>query len=127
MKALWITALPAMAALVVACSRNEMPEPPEGQALFVENCASCHGADARGGSGPDLTGLAAANGGTMPRARVLSQIDGYGRGSLPVEAMPEFGELLEGDTVPLEVDGQLTPTPRALAALLSYLESVQQP
>lgn len=125
MKTLWIAALPGLVALAVACTRNEMPEPPEGRALFVENCASCHGVDATGSIGPDLTRLAAANGGQMPRAQVLSQIDGYGRGSLPAEAMPEFGSLLEGETVPLEVDGTLTPTPRPLAALLSYLESVQ--
>jgi hypothetical protein len=29
------------------------------------------------------------------------------------------------DTVPVEVDGILTPTPRSLAALLAYLESIQ--
>jgi hypothetical protein len=39
--------------------------------------------------------------------------------------MPEFGALLEGETVPVEVDGTLTPTPRPLAALLAYLESIQ--
>lgn len=27
-----------------------------GETLFADNCASCHGADATGGSGPDLTG-----------------------------------------------------------------------
>lgn len=26
-----------------------------GETLFADNCASCHGADATGGSGPDLT------------------------------------------------------------------------
>jgi hypothetical protein len=41
--------------------------------------------------------------------------------------MPEFGALLEGDTVPVDVgDGVLTPTPRPLAALLAYLESIQE-
>jgi hypothetical protein len=41
--------------------------------------------------------------------------------------MPEFGLLLEGDTVPVDVgDGVFTPTPRPLAALLVYLESIQQ-
>lgn len=124
MKHLWIASLPAVA-LVVACSSNDMPEPDEGRVLFMENCASCHGLDATGSIGPDLTGLSAANGGSFPRAQVLSQIDGYGRGSLPVDAMPEFGSLLEGDTVPLEVDGGLTPTPRPLVALVTYLESVQ--
>ncbi|MEX0283545.1 MAG: c-type cytochrome [Paracoccaceae bacterium] len=125
MKSIWMAGLPAVA-FVVACSVNEMPGPPEGQALFAQNCAGCHGADATGGIGPDLTRIAARNGGGFPRARVLSQIDGYGRGKVPAEAMPEFGALLEGETVPLEVDGTLTPTPRPLAALLAYLESVQQ-
>jgi hypothetical protein len=41
--------------------------------------------------------------------------------------MPQFGALLQGDLVPVEVDGVLTPTPRPLAALLSYLESIQVP
>ena len=39
--------------------------------------------------------------------------------------MPEFGADLSGDLVPLDIDGVLTPTPRALAALLAYLESIQ--
>jgi hypothetical protein len=65
--------------------------------------------------------------GTFPRARVLSVIDGYDRTGLPGHDMPEFGLLLEGDTVPVDVgDGVLTPTPRPLAALLAYLESIQR-
>jgi menaquinol-cytochrome c reductase cytochrome b/c subunit len=31
-------------------------DPAAGETLFAANCASCHGADATGGSGPDLTG-----------------------------------------------------------------------
>jgi hypothetical protein len=53
-------------------------------------------------------------------------IDGYDRTGLPGQDMPEFGLLLEGETVPLDVgDGVLTPTPRPLAALMAYLESIQ--
>ena len=121
-----------VAALLVACVAESMPEPVEGQMLFAENCTSCHGENARGGvryAGkvtPDLTRIAARNGGVFPRARVMSQIDGYGRGKLPVEKMPEFGALLSGEQVPVEVDGTLTPTPRSLAALLFYLESIQR-
>ncbi len=126
MKSLWTMFLPA-ACVVAACATNDMPGPSQGQLLFAQNCTSCHGADATGGVGPDLTRIAARNGGTFPRAAVLSQIDGYGRGSLSEDLMPEFGSLLEGDTVPVEVDGTLTPTPSPLAALLAYLESVQQP
>ncbi len=40
--------------------------------------------------------------------------------------MPEFGLLLEGDAVPVDVgDGVLTSTSRPLAVLLVYLESIQ--
>lgn len=123
------------AALLGACTVTEMPGPPEGARLFAENCAACHGADARGagpetlGIGkvpPDLTAISVRNGGSFPRARVLSVIDGYRQGTHPDRVMPEFGADLGGDLVPVEVDGVMTPTPRALAALLAYLESIQQ-
>ena len=118
---------------VVACVQVSMPEAPEGQVLFAENCAQCHGPSGKG-DGPwaasmrphpaDLTQL--SDDGVFPRARVLSVIDGYDRTGLPGHEMPEFGLLLRGDTVPVDVgDGVLTPTPRPLAALLAYLESIQ--
>ena len=110
-----------------------MPEPDEGGMLFAQNCATCHGSDAKGRAlangrtAPDLTGIELLNGGEFPRARVLSVIDGYDRTGLPGKDMPEFGLLLRGDTVPIDVgDGVLTPTPRPLAALLAYLESIQR-
>ena len=128
-------ALLGMGALAVACTQVSMPEPPEGAALYAENCVQCHGVNGKGGGEwassmspvpSDLTQLSVN--GVFPRARVLSVIDGYDRTGLPGQEMPEFGLLLEGDTVPLDVgDGVLTPTPRPLAALLAYLESIQTP
>ena len=123
--------LPMALLALAACNTDAMPEPDEGAMLFAENCTACHGADARGGvkvgnrTAPDLTRISARNGGSFPRARVMSQIDGYGKGKLPVEQMPEFGALLSGEPVPVEVNGVMTPTPRSLAALLFYLESIQ--
>lgn len=120
-----------IAFLVAACAVNEMPEAPEGRALFVENCAQCHSSNAKGGkewppvlgrAPPDLTGLYARG---FDRASVLSKIDGFARGPFEGHEMPEFGSYLSGETVPVEVDGVLTPVPRKLAALLTYLESVQ--
>ncbi len=124
----------AVLGLLAACASNDMPESPEGAALFADNCTACH--DYRGtGSeplvggqiAPDLTRIAARNKGVFPRAQVLSQIDGYGRGKVSAEVMPEFGALLKGDLVPVMVDNTLTPTPRPLAALLVYLEGIQVP
>lgn len=123
-------------AALAACKPNEMPEANEGRRLFVENCAICHGPDAKG-SGPsarglnpppsDLTLIKARHGGSFPKAKVLSILDGYTRVDLPGQNMPEFGELLRGDLVPIDTgDGILTPTPRKLVALLEYLETIQQ-
>ena len=118
---------------VAGCMTAEMPSPDDGRALFVENCVVCHGNDARG-NGPmaramskppkNLTLIKVRHGGTFPRARVLSTIDGYTRLDMP--NMPEFGALLEGDEIPFDSgDGKMTPTPRKLVALVEYLESIQ--
>lgn len=134
MKPLW--AVLALGGVVAACATVDMPEAPEGAALFDENCAVCHGNSGRG-DGPwsegmtpkpaDLTALSRANDGIFPMARILSVIDGYDRTGLPGVEMPEFGLLLHGDTVPVDVgDGVLTPTPRPLVALLVYIESLQR-
>ena len=127
--------LAALAALA-ACKPNEMPEPDDGRRLFVENCALCHGrqglGDGPAGAGlkpgpADLTRISARNGGRFPRAEVLSTLDGYSRVDFPGAGMPEFGELLRGDLIPVDVgDGRPTPTPRKLVALMESLESIQR-
>ncbi|MDF1669798.1 MAG: c-type cytochrome [Roseovarius sp.] len=128
------TTVVALVLGVAACTQISMPEAPEGQKLFAENCVQCHGISGKG-DGPwanlmtpqpsDLTQLSVN--GVFSRARVLSIIDGYDRTGLPGKGMPEFGDLLEGDTIPVDVgDGVLTPTPRPLAALLAYMESIQE-
>jgi mono/diheme cytochrome c family protein len=129
----WMTMI-ALGALG-ACVETEMPAPDEGRALFMQHCAACHGPGAQG-DGPlaaelglmpaDLTRIAQRNGGALPRAQVMSTIDGYARSDAP-DGMPEFGVLLEGDLVPFDSgDGMQTPTPRKLVALLEYLESIQE-
>ena len=118
-----------------ACMPREMPEVAQGRALFQTNCVICHGATGVGDGelapdlsppAADLTQITARNGGTFPVVSVLSTIDGYTRMSAPGQDMPEFGLLLQGDTVPVDTgDGVFSPTPRPLAALLSYLELIQ--
>ena len=122
----WPAALVPVAVILAACAMpDEMPVASDGAKIFAANCVACHGADARGGTGPDLTTIAARNDGVFPRARTLSVIDGYTRDAHAGRAMPEFGASLSGETVPVDIDGTLTPTPRDLAALLAYLESIQ--
>ncbi|WP_050930424.1 c-type cytochrome [Aestuariivita boseongensis] len=127
--ALWLTAF----ALGACAMQNEMPQPREGAKLFADNCTACHGfrADEEavligGQTAPNLSRISARNGGEFPRAAVLSQIDGFSRGSHAGEVMPEFGAELTGPLVPVDIDGTLTPTPRPLAALLAYLEDIQE-
>lgn len=119
----------------MACAVSQMPEAPEGQAIFDENCVICHGVTGRGdgefalGMKPapaDLTKISQRAGGTFPRAKVLSVIDGYAHRA-PQAEMPEFGLLLRGESVPIDVgDGVMSPVPRPLAAIMVYLEQIQR-
>lgn len=127
-------------ALLAACA----PAPEEGgrtdaahgAALYAKNCAACHGADAKGdgteslGLGtppPDLTGLAARNGGTFPRDYVLTTIDGAARANDPDAAMPEFGAHgLEHLEIPAH-NMLASPLPTDLFAITAYLETLQTP
>lgn len=130
-----ITATATGALFLAGCAVSSMPEPSEGALLFAENCVVCHGSTAQG-DGPlawalakkpaDLTKLASSRDGVLPRTHVLAVIDGYQRFELPGQEMPEFGLLLQGPTVPVDLgDGSFTPVPRPLVALLTYLESIQ--
>lgn len=140
MRAFLISALAATA--LAGCmpegqgAPGEMPGPQDGKALFMDNCAICHGEDGRG-NGPyarrmqkapkDLTLITLRHKDKFPRAKIMSIIDGYARSDMTGEGMPEFGALLEGDLVPFDSgDGRQTPTPRKLVALLEYLETIQQ-
>ena len=107
-----------------------------GRANFQAYCAGCHGetgrgngpiANDRGVAVPDLTRIAARNGGIFPKARVMSVVDGYTRADQHGSTMPEFGALLEGPTVLVEFEGGvMTPTPAPLVALADYLEGLQE-
>lgn len=117
---------------LAACAREEVPID-AGRALFVENCAACHGMGARG-DGPladgmrprpaDLTQIAARNGGIWDMAAVMSRIDGYRQEG---GSMPEFGAVLEGPTVMVDTgDGIETPAPQPLFELADFLRRIQE-
>ena len=129
--ATWIGCVAALG--LWGCTEPEMPTPVEGEGVYLDNCAACHGVRGQGGllvggqDAPDLTRIAARRGGEFPRAEILSRIDGYGRGHDTSEVMPQFGAMLTGPAIPMEVDGVMTPTPRSLVALVTYLEDAQVP
>ena len=116
---------------LVAC----VEEPIDGRTAYLENCASCHGADGKGDgpmarglavAPPDLTMIAARNSGVFPTNQVMSTIDGLDRGAHFSDAMPEFGAGDMGATVIVEEDGLGTPVPMQLLVLTEYLQSIQQ-
>ena len=41
---------------LAACGSGLTGDPTAGEAIYADSCASCHGADATGGSGPSLIG-----------------------------------------------------------------------
>mgnify|MGYP000253531582 FL=1 len=130
-KALWIAPL-----VLAGCVEQELDVSAEaGGILFQENCAACHGSDARGAGDfgvelfqipPDLTVLAADNGGVFPRDYVLGVIDGYHRDPAFSAAMPEFGAGGLGPTVLVDDGEEVTPIPARLLAIGAWLESVQE-
>ena len=97
---------------------------------FDRYCASCHGADGRGG-GPvasalknrptDLTTLARRNGGTFPRERVAAFVEGTERLSLTHGSgdMPVWGRVLRG------LESSDARIKVRLANLVAYVESLQ--
>jgi cytochrome c1 len=121
---------------LAGCVEQELDVSAEaGATLFADNCAACHGADAKGAGEfgvqlfnipPDLTQLSAENGGVFPMDYVLGVIDGFDREPHFSAAMPEFGEGDLGPTVIVEEDGLGTPVPARLLALAAWLETVQQ-
>jgi hypothetical protein len=121
--------------LTVALSGCEREAEISPRAAFMEDCSACHGPTGTGSRAlglaldppaPDLTGLAARNGGVFPRDYVMSTIDGFARGAHFSPAMPEFGASDMGDTVIVEnPDGTGTPVPARLLALADYVESLQ--
>jgi len=104
--------------------------PQAGRALYDQNCAACHGADARGGAQmPDLTQIAARAGGSYPQMRVLDKLDGYARGQTAYDGaeMPNFGDLLIGRLTRVQTaSGQSRAMPEAIVALDAYLQSIQR-
>jgi len=124
------------AALAAACVMQPEPGSPEAGALaFAQDCAACHGADGRGAgpatpdigrTPPDLTTLAARNGGEFPQLYVLAIIDGLERDQHFSDVMPEFGAGDMGGTIVVELEeGIGTPVPSRLLALVAYLETIQ--
>jgi mono/diheme cytochrome c family protein len=99
------------ATLLVGCAHERVVDPTadySGQRLYETYCSACHGLDGNGNGpvqpftatqAPQLTRLAARNGGSFPAERVFHTIDGQFETPPPnTRHMPIWGyELFAGE------------------------------
>lgn len=108
----------------------------DGEELYVELCAVCHGVDGTGGGPaagaltkplPDLTAIAAANDGVFPRAEVEKAIRGQGEiAAHGSTEMPIWGRAFF-DTRPDFKPGQRwAVAEQRIFNLTEYLASIQE-
>lgn len=103
----------------------------DGAALFKTWCASCHGMTAQGNGAlapmlkrvpPDLTLIAAKNGGAFPTVRIRRIVDGRDVQSHGDPDMPVWGSAFKSAQ-----DGYTEESVRArIEAVVSYLEAIQK-
>jgi len=106
-----------------------------GARLFEENCAVCHGIEARGDgpmaevlviAPPDLTMIAARFGGQFPRIGVAWMIDGRDSILSHGGEMPIFGRIFGAQSEILRSrGGQTLLTSPEIVDLVGYLEGIQ--
>jgi len=107
-----------------------------GQELYQRYCIACHGPDGRGDGPmvrvltvdpPDLTQLAAGNGGSFPRARVIWRIDGRDPLLAHGNEMPVYGDLFAGRDLAIRSEtGEVMQSAQPMADLIAWLEALQQ-
>ncbi len=106
-----------------------------GERLFGQHCAVCHGLSLRGDGPmvdvllfqpPDLRQIAQRFGGTFPRIGVAWMIDGRDLNLSHGGDMPIFGFIFEDTSEILRSQGgQTLLTSPQIVDLVAYLESVQ--
>jgi len=102
-----------------------------GRVLYMEHCASCHGAAARG-DGPaadslrraptDLTSFSRANGGVFPSEKTRRIIDGRGVPSHGSVEMPVWGTVFKAASP----TGGSRAVQDRIDAIVAFLESIQE-
>lgn len=128
--------IPATALLVAFAAAQSQPPPsePDGEALFVRYCASCHGRLGEGDgpvaaaiqvSVPNLRTLASRAGGSFPRDSVIRFIDGR---DLPDahgdRLMPVWGETFSVDAEDPASRADLAR--RRITAIADYIAELQR-
>lgn len=127
----------ALAAAALGCASTSYWSEPStytGPELFETFCASCHGVKGHGDGPvapilkvpvPDLTHIAARNGGTFPTEQVYRMIDGqadnssHGPRHMPVWGYEFFGDDSDDKAAHAQAE-------RTIDRLVRYLESIQR-
>lgn len=127
--------LPLLFLALPAAAQQTVPDLALGEATYRQACAGCHGEAAKGDGPmtevltvpvPDLTGLAARNGGAFPWLRTVHMVDGTTGLRAHGGPMPVFGTIYEGDTAVADApDGTPVIMSARVFALVAYLESLQ--
>jgi mono/diheme cytochrome c family protein len=127
--------------LMLAACTTTAPPPVElrslsGLELYQRLCSSCHGASGKGDGPvaplikvgvPDLTRIAARDGGEFPAADVRLVIDGRtDRRAHGPRDMPVWGWQLYDVSNP-DYAGERARTDSMIDRLVTYLQSIQQP
>lgn len=73
----------------------QTPDLAKGRALFVANCAFCHGVKGEGGRGPSLSSAESTHG------RSLADLERVISAGVPGSQMPGFGHMEPGERTPL--------------------------
>lgn len=109
-----------------------------GKREFLSNCATCHGADGKGGvrqpdslavAPPDLTQLTKLNAGVFPTARVYETIDGrlavksHGPRDMPVWGRIYTAQAAPGSDNPYVAEAAVR---QRIHALIDYLYLMQE-
>jgi mono/diheme cytochrome c family protein len=136
----WLLGAALLTALFAASACGHAPPPADqladterqGRALFLDNCALCHGDDARGdgplpgleGPAADLTRIAARRGGNFPTAQIARYIDGR----MPLDAhrapeMPVWGRVMGNEVADPKVREAVASG--RISAIVLYLRSIQ--
>lgn len=131
-----VLATAMLSAVPATAQEIAVGDPMEGAELFATYCAACHGPEARGDGRmapiltvlpPDLTQIAAGNGGVFPVAGVIFQIDGRDPLLAHGGEMPLFGEFFQGEDVAMRAEtGQPIMTSQPIADVMAYLETIQE-
>ncbi len=109
-----------------------------GKTLFMQNCASCHGADATG-NGPvaefiepkpaDLTALSQDNNGIYPFGEVWHSISSGSLSAHGTSMMPIWGDLFMAEALPKEVHPGISAkdlVDARMLALTYYIQTLQK-